>query len=544
MASYPLSFPEEAAPFPHGTTLNVSAEPIGRVASMIGRTGELLSGGLQQASQSIFEYEERARNIQNTINNNNATTQYAKQGLDITQGFLALKGDDALRAQDDYKKKLDDLGESMLADPNLTPKQRAMLSSSITSLGDRYRYRMADHAATQQDFSWKKSIMESGDQAALSLRETSVWGSPELMEFDLQSGINAIRQPGLGATDNDVRDYTGKTIKGAVDYQLYLNNPDKAQQILEHFRKRMDPASVTAAERAIEGELNTMQGAKEGRSIYQEGYARTQGLNSTMSSVNLSATSALGNEGIDLSKVITEKAGNSVTYSLKDFSDADKNKVLEHFIGDRRIPAGGIQYDGASGELRVTVGGGGLRRSALPPAIGGIVDREAARAGLDPNIVRQMVWIESHGRPGETTGSYHGLLQLSHSEFTRGGGTGSIFDPEQNLRAGVNVLAQKAKDFERDFGRPPTAVDLYMLHQQGEGGTREHLRNPDQLAWRNMYATAEGQRRGVEWSKQAIWGQAGIPKVFPGGVDTITSRQFFNYWRQEMEAGTPMVAAR
>lgn len=172
------------------------------------------------------------------------------------------------------------------------------------------------------------------------------------------------------------------------------------------------------------------------------------------------------------------------------------------------------------------------------PNVDGMIDAEAKRAGLDPNTVRSFVNIESGGNPNASTGSYKGLLQLSNSEFKENGGQGNIMDPQENLRAGVNNLKGMSDRFQEQFGRPPTAGELYLMHQQGEAGARAHLANPDAPAWQNMFSTGEGQQKGAAWAKKAIWGN--IPdsakKQF-GSVENVTSRDFMNLWNARVNRG-------
>lgn len=157
--------------------------------------------------------------------------------------------------------------------------------------------------------------------------------------------------------------------------------------------------------------------------------------------------------------------------------------------------------------------------------------RVAAETGVSFDTMRRFAGIESSYNPGAKTGSYKGLFQLSNSEFKRGGGTGSIYNAEANTRAFANVIKEKSAKFEKQMGRPPTGPDLYMLHQQGEQGGVNHLRNPDAPAWKNMAATGEGRQKGERWAKKAIWGNVPtqMKKQF-GSVENISSRDFTGMW--------------
>lgn len=165
-----------------------------------------------------------------------------------------------------------------------------------------------------------------------------------------------------------------------------------------------------------------------------------------------------------------------------------------------------------------------------------LIDKHANRVGIDPSWMHKIMRIESGGNPNNITGSYKGLFQLSEKEFKRHGGSGSILDPEQNTMAAANKLAQERLTFKQKYGRDPTLGDLYMIHQQGEGGAAAHAANPDRPAWENMASTAEGRKKGAAWAKKAIWGN--IPdseKAKFGSVENVTSKQFTDMWSHRVE---------
>ncbi len=169
-----------------------------------------------------------------------------------------------------------------------------------------------------------------------------------------------------------------------------------------------------------------------------------------------------------------------------------------------------------------------------------LIEKHARRVGIDPALMKTIMRIESSGKASEQTGSYKGLFQLSDREFSRHGGSGSIFDPEQNTMAAANKLARESLAFREKYGREPKPIDVYMMHQQGEAGYGKHLENPDQPAWKNMLATGEGQQKGEAWAKKAIWGN--LPKSEKdrlGSVENVTSRDFVNSWGQRIEGGGP-----
>jgi len=172
---------------------------------------------------------------------------------------------------------------------------------------------------------------------------------------------------------------------------------------------------------------------------------------------------------------------------------------------------------------------------SLSPDIEAAIARTSAKTGFDPSTLRTFVMIESGGNPANVTGSYKGLLQLSNGEFRKNGGQGDIFDPEANLAAGATKLKAESDSFAARYGRAPTAAELYMMHQQGVGGSAAHWANPDKPAWENMASTGEGQAKGAKWAKAAIWGN--IPdadKARFGSVDNVTSKDFTDLWTNKV----------
>lgn len=171
-----------------------------------------------------------------------------------------------------------------------------------------------------------------------------------------------------------------------------------------------------------------------------------------------------------------------------------------------------------------------------------LIAETAQRTGIDPNLLRTFVRIESGGNPNVRTGSYKGLLQLSDSEFAKYGGQGNIFDPAANLAAGARKLQTETARLKSHLGRDPTPADLYLVHQQGPAGSRAHWSNPEGVAWQNVrpYYTDEAARRkgfadGDAYAKAAIWGNVPTDvRERYGNVDNMTSQQFVDMWTSKV----------
>lgn len=220
-------------------------------------------------------------------------------------------------------------------------------------------------------------------------------------------------------------------------------------------------------------------------------------------------------KGEDLDNVLTELRGGPEPLD----TDANQETRAKPFEGAAPDPAPRRQASG------------------FAPAVNSAINAAAEKHGVDPALLQTFVRIESSGRPGAQTGSYKGLLQLSESEFRKHGGTGDIFDPVANADAGAAKVKAESAQFQEKYGRAPTALDLYLVHQQGEGGYEAHTARPGAPAWQNMASTGEGRQKGAKWAKQAIWGN--IPEdmrdQFPGGVESVTSAQFMDVWKQKVD---------
>lgn len=163
-----------------------------------------------------------------------------------------------------------------------------------------------------------------------------------------------------------------------------------------------------------------------------------------------------------------------------------------------------------------------------------LIDRQADRTGVSRDWLKRIMKVESGGDPSNTTGSYKGLFQLSDKEFKRHGGSGSVYDPEQNTTAAANKLAQESRAFKERHGRDPKLIDIYMVHQQGEAGYSAHMANPEGKAWENVkkYYKSEAV------AKSAIWGNLPADeKKRLGSVENVTSKDFVNAWDDRIQGG-------
>ena len=174
---------------------------------------------------------------------------------------------------------------------------------------------------------------------------------------------------------------------------------------------------------------------------------------------------------------------------------------------------------------------------AFSERVNDILARVSRETGVDLAMLRAFCWIESSGRPHLVSPSgYKGLFQLSAAEFKKHGGHGSIFDPYQNALAGAKKLKHDIDVLDKRWGRKPNGAELYLMHQQGLGGSTAHRTHPQRLAWQSMHSTAEGRKRGAAWSKKAIWGNlTATAKHKFGSVEKVTSADFMTFWSQRYD---------
>src|SRR4029453_4013848 len=163
------------------------------------------------------------------------------------------------------------------------------------------------------------------------------------------------------------------------------------------------------------------------------------------------------------------------------------------------------------------------------------IEQAATLFDVDIQMMKAFARIESGYNPKARTGSYKCLFQLSNSEFAKYW-QGDIYDIRDCSVAAARKFATEAAQFEKDVGRRATAAELYCIHQQGYEGCAFHYDAPQQLAWKNMYLTTEGQEKGAKWARKAIWGNVprDLKNKIKGGVEALTSGQFIALWTERV----------
>ena len=169
-------------------------------------------------------------------------------------------------------------------------------------------------------------------------------------------------------------------------------------------------------------------------------------------------------------------------------------------------------------------GNGGKSLSAGVQQWRPLVTEIANKYGIDPEKALAIMQIESGGKAGITNqkgAPYGGLFQIS----TKIKGWN---DPRINTETALKQMATRSNMFKKAYGREPSAGELYLMQQQGEGGAMALL-NP-----KNANRPVEQVLAEVpEWKRR----YGGDPnKVLNhvvktnGGSAGMTAAQFASKW--------------
>lgn len=126
---------------------------------------------------------------------------------------------------------------------------------------------------------------------------------------------------------------------------------------------------------------------------------------------------------------------------------------------------------------------GGAPQIHAPAAVRETISAAALRHGVDPATLMRIAQLESSLNPGakNPNSSAGGLFQFVDGTAAQYGLT-DRFDPVQAADAGARLLRDNTRYLTAKLGRPPTAGELYLAHQQGAAGAERLLRNPNAAA--------------------------------------------------------------
>lgn len=138
-------------------------------------------------------------------------------------------------------------------------------------------------------------------------------------------------------------------------------------------------------------------------------------------------------------------------------------------------------------------------------AVDAAISVAAKACGLDADLMRAVASIESDCDPQSNRGrktQYKGLFQIGREEWRTYGQGGDIYDAADNAMAAARMFAEHRKNFKKRFGRDPSDIEMYMMHQQGLGF---YTRNAMTNVVGNPYPGMKGPQTHASF--EAGWGR-------------------------------------
>ncbi|MGA0601768.1 hypothetical protein ACO2Q3_13765 [Caulobacter sp. KR2-114] len=204
---------------------------------------------------------------------------------------------------------------------------------------------------------------------------------------------------------------------------------------------------------------------------------------------------------------------------------AERDKIAASAAKEGTLPAGGV--------------GAAQGAPASPAPTGGTYDQVAQiaqQAGASPDeqdYLRRLAYTESRGQPNARNGSSTGIFQFHPSTFAAAGG-GNINDVGDQTKAALNLARADAAGLQR-VGIAPTGANLYLMHQQGQGGGMALL-SADPNA--NAVDALTPVYRHKDTALAAIAGNIGMPYKTPAQRQAaqakaaqMTAGDFVNFWQ-------------
>jgi GNAT superfamily N-acetyltransferase len=173
---------------------------------------------------------------------------------------------------------------------------------------------------------------------------------------------------------------------------------------------------------------------------------------------------------------------------------------------------------------RIVEPGGRLEpgRLAAGDRVADLIRRTASDLGEDGETAVAIGLIESRLDPSarNPTSSAAGVFQFVDDTWAAMGG-GDKMDAALNVRRGIVLLRQNRAALSRALGREPAPWELYLAHQQGAGGARSLLRDPERPAFDALRAAGLSERK----ARRAINDN--------GGDLSMTAGEFAGHWRRK-----------
>lgn len=166
-----------------------------------------------------------------------------------------------------------------------------------------------------------------------------------------------------------------------------------------------------------------------------------------------------------------------------------------------------------------------------------IIRAAAARYGVDPDALVAIATIESALNPQAKNprSSAAGLFQFIAST-AKAYGLSDPYNPEQAADAGARLARDNARTLSARLGRPVTAGELYLAHQQGAGGAAALLSRPNSPAVDVLTDIYGGGAKGR--------GRAEAALKLNGGKITMAAGEFAGLWTRKGDRIAAQVKAR
>ena len=164
-------------------------------------------------------------------------------------------------------------------------------------------------------------------------------------------------------------------------------------------------------------------------------------------------------------------------------------------------------------------------------AVDARIEAEATRRGFDPATAVRIRQLENatgdaQARPvrnGRRLSSAHGVFQITDGTW-RGLGGGDRNDVGRQVELGIENLIRERDGLRSALKREPADWEIYLAHQQGQGGARALLSNPGRNAIEVLTDVLERANpgRGAQLARKAV--------LDNGGNARMTAREFSSLW--------------
>ena len=560
------------------------------VASRIGESGRAMGNAIKSIGDAFGEVVGRVGQAQDANNYANAQLEWLKGDAAIQDDIKANVGEDGVLWQE-TPQRYDDLNKS-IGDKH--PISDEAKRNSFEMWKEKNTWERGRGAALQYQGAQRNQFVKSFDGDLSGLEDRLQRGEVDPGSFTqyydaLSTKLDGMNRTVMSETEVQARkNELQARLVGSLDRHLADKDPAERSRFWDEVRKgrfeidqprgngsimlpdgKEGPSGIPAAPPGTPGVVSAIT-HQPYRTFNSQGYGeRTTGAitvnGRTYEFVNGGSgrgSIPLGEYGIKRFTSGTQRASEGFQYrkdafELTDVRDdapgtkgqAPRQGLLIH-DGNSGVTAGCIGIKGDFQQFKTDLqaemqkNGGKFPKLQLGAPSHGSGAKQQTSDGGSQSFMSRVAQIESSGDPTKRTGSYAGLFQLSEADFRKYGGKGSITDAEQNTIAATAKFKDLAQKFEAKTGRAPNDGELYLMHQQGEGGAIAHISNPDQPAWQSMAGTAEGRSKGEAWAKQAIWGNLTpeAKKQF-GSVENVTSKQFVEFWSKKVGGGTQQANA-